>query len=243
LQFPEFRFSHFSGLKQAHINRVFLPTTAVESTLVDDVSTPSLVANTDWIKPGKASWNYWSDNHGTRSYKTVCAFADLAASMNWPYTLLDWEWDAMVDGGNLEDAVKYITSKGLKTLIWYNSGGDHNWVSATPKDHMLTHENRVEEFTKLNKLGIVGVKIDFFESEKQDMIKYYLDILEDAAQFKIMVYFHGCIVPRGWQRAYPNLMTYEGVRGAEWYKTVLNLRQPHPNTTLFCLLRAMWWVQ
>ncbi|MDD4969391.1 MAG: glycoside hydrolase family 97 catalytic domain-containing protein [Paludibacter sp.] len=189
----------------------------VESTLIDDVSTPSKLIGTDWIKPGKASWNYWSDNHGTKDYKVVCDFADLAASMNWPYTLLDWEWDAMGNGGKLEDAVKYITSKGIKPLIWYNSGGDHNWVSATPRDRMLTHENRVEEFTKLNKLGIVGVKIDFFESEKQDMIKYYLDILEDAAQFKMMVYFHGCLVPRGWQRTYPNLMTYEGVRGAEWY--------------------------
>jgi hypothetical protein len=189
----------------------------VESTLVDDVSTPSIIAKTDWIKPGVASWNYWSDNHGTRSYKTVCEFADLAAAMDWPYTLLDWEWDAMGDGGNLEDALKYIHSLGIKPLIWYNSGGDHTWVGATPKDRMLTHENRVEEFTKLKKLGIVGVKIDFFESEKQDMIKYYLDILDDAAKFEMMVYFHGCLVPRGWARTYPHLMTYEGVRGAEWY--------------------------
>jgi len=144
----------------------------VESTLVDDVSAPSTVAKTDWIQPGKASWNYWSDNHGTRSYKTVCAFADLAASMGWPYTLLDWEWDMMTDGGNLEDALKYIHSIGVKPLIWYNSGGDHTWVNSTPKDRMLTHENRMEEFAKLKKLGIYGVKVDFFESEKQDMINY-----------------------------------------------------------------------
>jgi len=92
----------------------------------------------------------------------------------------------------------------------------------------------VEEFTKLNKLGVSGVKIDFFESEKQDMIKYYLDILEDAAQFKIMVYFHGCIVPRGWARTYPNLMTYEGVRGAEWYNNGpdFTTTAPEHNTTL-----------
>lgn len=189
----------------------------VESTLVDDVCPPSVIAKTDWIKPGVASWNYWSDNHGTRSYKTVCAFADLAADMGWPYTLLDWEWDGMGDGGKLEDALKYIQKKGIKPLMWYNSGGDHTWVASTPKDRMLTHENRVEEFTKLKKLGVVGVKIDFFESEKQDMIKYYLDILHDAAQFEMLVYFHGCLVPRGWARTYPNLMTYEGVRGAEWY--------------------------
>lgn len=189
----------------------------VESTLVDDVSPPSIIEKTDWIKPGVASWNYWSDNHGTRSYKTVCAFADLAAEMGWPYTLLDWEWDSMGDGGKLEDALKYIHSKDLKPLMWYNSGGDHTWVESTPKDRMLTHENRVKEFTKLKELGVVGVKIDFFESEKQDMIKYYLDILDDAAKFEILVYFHGCLVPRGWARTYPNLMTYEGVRGAEWY--------------------------
>lgn len=189
----------------------------VASTLVDDVSAPSVIKNTDWIKPGLVSWNYWSDNHGTRDYKTVCAFADLAARMNWPYTLLDWEWDVMRNGGNVEDAAKYILSKGVKPLIWYNSGGDHTWVSSTPKDRMLTHENRVAEFTKLKKLGFAGIKVDFFESEKQDMIKYYLDILEDAAQFNLMVYFHGCIVPRGWARTYPNLMTYEAVRGAEWY--------------------------
>jgi len=188
----------------------------VESTLIDDVSTPSVIAKTDWIKPGIASWNYWSSNHGTKDYKIVCKFADLASEMNWPYTLLDWEWDEMGNGGKLEDAVKYINSKGVKPLIWYNSGA-FKWVTATPFDRMLTHESRIQEFSKLQKLGVKGVKIDFFLSEKQDLIKYYLDILDDAAQFEIMIYFHGCIVPRGWSRTYPHLMTHEGVRGAEWY--------------------------
>lgn len=188
----------------------------VESTLIDDVSTPSVLNNTDWIKPGVASWNYWSDNHGTKDFKVVCKFADLAAEMNWPYTLLDWEWDAMENGGNLEDAIKYIHSKGVEPLIWYNSGA-FKWITATPIDRMSTHENRVKEFAMLQKLGIKGVKIDFFLSEKQELIKYYLDILDDAAKFNMMVYFHGCIVPRGWSRTYPHLMTYEAVRGAEWY--------------------------
>jgi hypothetical protein len=194
--------------------------TIVESTLVDDVCPPTTLKQTDWIQPGIVSWNYWSDNHGTKDFKTVCRFADLAATMGWPYTLLDWEWDAMGNGGNLEDAVRYIRSKGIKPLIWYNSGGKHNWVGATPKDRMLTHENRMVEFDKLQKLGVCGVKIDFFESEKQDMIAYYQDILEDAATYKMLVYFHGCLVPRGWARTYPHLMTYEGIRGAEWYNNV-----------------------
>jgi alpha-glucosidase len=206
----------------------------VESTLVDDVSSPSVIKNTGWIKPGIASWNYWSSNHGTKDYKIVCDFADLAAEMNWPYTLLDWEWDSMSNGGNLEAALKYIHSKGVKPLMWYNSGGNHTWVSSTPKDRMLTHQNRVEEFTKLKKLRVAGVKVDFFESEKQDMIKYYLDILEDAAQFEMLVYFHGCIVPRGWARTYPNLMTCEAVRGAEWYNNTPDFTMPAPehNTIL-----------
>jgi hypothetical protein len=206
----------------------------VSSTLVDDVSSPSVIKNTSWIKPGIASWNYWSGNHGTKDYKIVCEFADLAARMNWPYTLLDWEWDSMGNGGIMEDAVKYILSKGLKPLLWYNSGGPFNWVSSTPRDRMLTHENRVAEFTKLKKLGVVGIKIDFFESEKQDMIKYYLDILKDAADFQMMIYFHGCIVPRGWSRTYPNLMTMEAVRGAEWYNNGpdFTMTAPEHNTIL-----------
>jgi alpha-glucosidase len=206
----------------------------VGSTLVDDVSAPSLVKDTNWIKPGLVSWNYWSNNHGTKDYKVVCDFADLAARMGWPYTLLDWEWDAMSNGGDLEAAVKYIHSKGVKPLLWYNSGGDHTWVTATPKDRMLTHENRTAEFAKLQKMGFAGVKIDFFESEKQDMITYYLDILDDAAKFKMLVYFHGSIVPRGWERTYPHLMTNEAVMGAEWYNNVpfFTMGAPEHNTVL-----------
>ncbi len=206
----------------------------VESTLVNDVSTPSVLQNTVWIKPGLVSWNYWSHNHGTKDFQVVCEFADLAARMGWPYTLLDWEWDAMSNGGDLEDAVEYLHSIGVKPLIWYNSGGDHTSVQATPKDRMLTHENRVEEFSWLHERGFAGVKVDFFESEKQDMINYYLDILEDAAQYNMMVYFHGCLVPRGWARTYPHLMTYEGVRGAEWYNNIpdFTLEAPVHNTIL-----------
>ncbi|MCH7396627.1 glycoside hydrolase family 97 protein [Belliella sp. DSM 107340] len=189
----------------------------VASTLVDDLSPASILTDIEWIKPGLVSWNYWSHNHGTKDFQVVKKFADLAAEMNWPYTLIDWEWDAISNGGNLNDALTYIQNLGVKPLIWYNSGGNHTWVEATPKDRMLTHENRVKEFTMLKEKGVVGVKIDFFESEKQDMINYYIDILEDAAEFEMLIYFHGCLVPRGWARTYPHLMTYEGVRGAEWY--------------------------
>ncbi|MGA9120350.1 MAG: glycoside hydrolase family 97 catalytic domain-containing protein [Bacteroidota bacterium] len=210
-----------------HLSDIF------ESTLTEDVCPPSVVQNTDWIKPGIVSWNYWSTNHGTRDYKIVCEFADLAARMNWPYTLLDWEWDAMGNGGTLEDAVRYIRSEGVKPLMWYNSGVNP-WITSTPRDRMRTHESRVEEFSKLREMGVAGVKVDFFECEKQEMIKYYLDILDDAAKYELMVYFHGCLVPRGWERTYPHLMTQEAVRGAEWYNNgpEFTATAPRHNTIL-----------
>ena len=189
----------------------------VESTLVEDVSDPCKLANTDFVEPGSAAWVYWAYNHGTRDYKICCQYVDLAASMGWKYVLFDWEWDSMTNGGNLQDAVAYAYSKGVEPWMWYNSGGPHNTVGSTPRDRMLTHENRVAEFTWLKSLGVVGVKIDFFESDKQSMMQYYLDILDDAADFEMMVNFHGCTMPRGWSRTYPHLMSMEAVCGAEQY--------------------------
>lgn len=195
----------------------------VASTMVDDVSPapdPSLnaqLSTLNWIAPGRASWVYWAYNHGTKDYQICCQYVNLAAAMGWEYVLFDWEWDAMSGGGRLEDAIQYALSKGIKPWMWYNSGGTHTGVRATPLDRMLTHENRVEEFTWLKSLGVVGVKVDFFESDKQKMIDYYLDILEDAVPFEMMVNFHGCTLPRGWSRTYPHLMSQEAVCGAEQY--------------------------
>lgn len=189
----------------------------VESTLVEDVSLPCSLAETDWIQPGTASWVYWAYNHGTKDYKICCEYVDLAASMHWEYVLFDWEWDQMQNGGNLEDAANYAISKGIKPLIWYNSGGIHNRVSSTPRDRLITEENRNKEFRRLKEMGFTGIKVDFFESDKQHMINYYIDILEDAAKHKLMVNFHGCTLPRGWSRTYPHLMSMEAVYGAEQY--------------------------
>lgn len=188
-----------------------------ESTLVQDVSLPCSLVETDWIQPGSASWIYWAYNHGTKDYRICREYVDLATSMNWEYVLFDWEWDQMQNGGNLEDAANYAISKGVKPLIWYNSGGTHNRVSSTPRDRLITQENRNKEFRKLKEMGFAGVKVDFFESDKQHMINYYLDILEDAAKYELMVNFHGCTLPRGWSRTYPHLISMEAVYGAEQY--------------------------
>ena len=204
----------------------------VESTLITDVSEPNTLKETDWIQPGPVAWIYWANNHGSKDYKKVVDYIDLAAQMHWPYVLIDWEWDQMSNGGNIIDAVNYAKSKGIKPLLWYNSGT--LWRGATPADRLLTHEKREKEFSWLNAIGVYGIKVDFFAGDEQDMMKYYIDILIDAADHHLMVNFHGATIPRGWARTYPNLMTMEAVYGAEWYNnkpTLTNEAASH-NTTL-----------
>lgn len=191
--------------------------TIVESTLVEDVCPPSCIGDASWIKPGRASWVYWAYNRGTKDYQICCRYVDLAAEMGWEYVLFDWEWDQMTNGGTLRDAATYALSRGVKPLLWYNSGGEHTRVMGTPRDRMISHESRMKEFRWLKEMGFAGVKVDFFESDKQNMMNYYLDILKDAASMQMMVDFHGCTIPRGWSRTYPNLISMEAVFGAEQY--------------------------
>lgn len=203
-----------------------------ESTLIDDVSLPNQFSNRNWIKPGSVSWIYWAENHGSKDYKKVISYIDLAVEMKWPYALIDWEWDVMENGGNLLDAVNYAKSKGIKVLLWYNSGT--SWLEPTPWDRLLTPEKRAEEFAWLKKIGISGIKVDFFAGDQQDMIKMYIDILKEAADYELLINFHGATLPRGWARTYPNLLTTEAVYGAEWYNNlpVLTNEAAKHNTTL-----------
>jgi hypothetical protein len=204
----------------------------VASTLIADVSKPNTLKETSWIKPGAVSWIYWANNHGSKDYKKVVEYVDLAVEMNWPYVLIDWEWDVMGNGGDITDAVNYAKSKGIKPLMWYNSGTC--WMDPTPNDRLQTAEKRAKEFAWLNKIGVFGIKVDFFAGDQQDMMKYYIDILKDAAKYHLMVNFHGATVPRGWSRTYPNLMSTEAVYGAEWYNNepVMTNKAAAHNTTL-----------
>ncbi|RYG17987.1 MAG: glycoside hydrolase family 97 protein, partial [Chitinophagaceae bacterium] len=206
--------------------------TVTESTLIHDVSTPNQLKSTDWIKPGAVSWIYWAENHGSKDYKKVISYIDLAVEMKWPYALIDWEWDVMDNGGKLEDAVKYAQAKGIKILLWYNSGT--SWLEPTPWDRLLTPEKRAKEFAWLREMGIDGIKVDFFAGDQQDMIQRYIDILKEAADYKLMINFHGATLPRGWERTYPNLLTTEAVYGAEWYNNnaILTNEAAKHNTTL-----------
>lgn len=190
----------------------------VESTLMTDYNTECQIEDTSWIEPGISAWIYWAYNHSSKDYQKVIEYIDLAVEMNWPYNLIDWEWDEMANGGNIEDALKYAAGKGVKANLWYNSGT--SWIgngAPGPQDRLRTAEAREKEMTRLNELGATGIKVDFFLPDNPEMVAYYLDILKDAARHHLLVDFHGCTIPRGWRRAWPNLMSMEAVYGAEWY--------------------------
>ena len=197
----------------------------VESTLVTDVSEPSRLEDVSWIKPGVVSWIYWANNHGSNDYSIITKYVDMAVTLGLPYVLIDAEWDEMDkvafnEGKTIEDAVAYANAKGVKPLIWYNSSV--GWVDGAPgpKYRLNKPEDREKEFAWCEKIGVAGVKIDFFSGDNQMNMDYCQDLLESAARHHLLVNFHGAPIPRGWQRTYPNLLSTEGVYGAEWYNNV-----------------------
>lgn len=190
--------------------------TVVESTLVANLNPPSIVKDTSWIKPGRASWSWLFDHDSPQDHDKLRRWIDLAAEMGWEYSLIDANWTIMKNG-TIHDLIAYADEKGVGLLLWYNSGGPHNSVTEKPRGTMLLRDVRRFEFALLKKWGIKGVKIDFFQSDKQNIMQLYHDILKDAAEFQIMVNFHGCTLPRGWSRTYPHLMSMEAVKGEECY--------------------------
>lgn len=189
--------------------------TVCESTLGTDLAKPAMPMNKGFIKPGKSAWSWVLEKDEATIYPVQKKYVDYAASMNWQYSLIDANWDKTIGYDSIAVLAKYAKEKNVGLLLWYNSAGNWNTVKFTPRDKLLTHKGRVEEFARLKELGIKGIKVDFFGGDGQSMINYYLDILEDAANYEILVNFHGATLPRGLQRTYPNLMTTEAVFGYE----------------------------
>ncbi|MBN2374812.1 MAG: glycoside hydrolase family 97 protein [Sedimentisphaerales bacterium] len=204
-----------------------------ESTLILNLSEPTELTDVSWVKPGRVSWSWWSDHASPVDYNKVRKYVDLAAEMGWEYSLVDANWTLMKNG-NVHELIEYAKSKGVGLLLWYNSGGDHNSVSERPRGMMKDKMIRREEFKHLRDMGIKGVKVDFIQSDKQQFMQLYLDTLADAAEFEIMVNFHGCTIPRGWERRFPHLMTMEAVSGAEqyWFLSNYSAASPGHNTIL-----------
>ncbi|HOX81808.1 MAG TPA: glycoside hydrolase family 97 catalytic domain-containing protein [Chryseolinea sp.] len=189
--------------------------TITESTLGTDLAFPSKQMDASFIKPGKSSWSWIIKKDDSTVYKVQKRYVDFAADMKWQYCLLDATWDKLMGYDSVKMLSEYAQKKNVGLLLWYNSAGDWNTVKYTPKDKLLTHESRTKEFSRLQAMGIKGIKVDFFSGDGQSMINYYQDILEDAATHHLLVNFHGATLPRGLQRTYPNLMTAEAVFGYE----------------------------
>jgi len=188
----------------------------VESTLGTDLANPAQYDVSSWLEPGIASWSWVILKDDSTVYSAQRRYIDFASAMNWKYCLIDAFWDKQIGYEKIKELADYAKTKNVKILLWYNSAGDWNSTTLTPRDKLLTRELRYAEFQKLREMGIAGIKVDFFGGDGQSMMKYYIDILKDAAKFNLAVNFHGCTYPRGWHRTYPNLVSMEGIRGEEY---------------------------
>ena len=171
------------------------------STLVTDLAPASKIEDTSWIEPGKASWSWWShpDDHSPEIYNE---FSDLAASFGFEYTLFDAGWEKANREGGIID---YAAAKGIKPLVWGYSAS------------YFDSEERKKRFKELADMGIKGVKIDFWCSDRQEVMAALQSVFEDAANEHLLVNLHGSSVPRGWHRTWPNFMTAEAILGTESY--------------------------
>jgi alpha-glucosidase len=189
--------------------------TIAESTLGTDLAPATVLKDASFVKPGKASWSWINSKDDNITFDEQKKYIDYAYDMHWKYCLIDADWDTKIGYDKIAELSAYAKQKNVGLLLWYNSAGDWNTVKYHPKDMLLTKEGREKEFSRLQALGIKGVKIDFFGGDGQSMIQYYIDILNDAAKYKLLVNFHGATLPRGWQKTYPHLMTAEAIYGME----------------------------
>ncbi len=188
----------------------------VESTIETDLANPAHYDVSSWLEPGISSWSWVILKDSATEYHTQRQFIDFAAAMHWKYCLIDALWDTQIGYAKVQQLVDYAKTKNVRILLWYNSAGDWNTTTLTPRDKLLTETTRRAEFQKLKEMGVSGVKVDFFGGDGQSMIRYYIDILSDAAHYGLAVNFHGSTYPRGWSRTYPNLVSMEGIRGEEY---------------------------
>jgi hypothetical protein len=194
------------------------PTPAViaESTHGADLAMPSQEGDFSYVRPGRAAWSWALMKDRSVNYEVQKRFITYAAEMGWEYCLTDVNWDKTIGWDRIAELARLAEEKKVGLILWYNSAGDWNTVTYHPKDRLLTHESREEEFSRLESLGIKGIKVDFFGGDGQSMMDYYQDILADAHRHKLVVNCHGSTLPRGLQRTWPNLVSMEAIRGFEF---------------------------
>ena len=186
----------------------------VETTIAYDVVKP-LYAPSENYKSGRYTWSWliWQDE--SINWKDQIAFIDLAGAMGYEYCLVDGCWDTQIGRDRMPELARYAQSKGVSLMLWYNSNGAWNDAPQTPRGRMDTNIARDKEMAWLKSIGVKGIKVDFFGGDKQETMALYEDILYDANRYGIQVIFHGCTLPRGWERMYPNFVSSEAVLASE----------------------------
>ncbi len=185
-----------------------------ESTVTWDVVEPRYVSKNNY-KFGKGTWSWilWQD--GSINYDDQVKYIDLAAAMDFQYVLVDNFWDRNIGYDRMEELVRYAHSKGVDVFLWYSSSGYWNDISQCPLNKMDSPVERKKEMKWLHDIGVKGIKVDFFGGDKQETMRIYEGVLSDADDYGLMVIFHGCTLPRGWERMYPNYVGSEAVRASE----------------------------
>ena len=175
---------------------------------------PIYTAGADY-QPGKGTWSWilWQDNSINEA--DLMKFIDLAADMGYGYTLVDCGWDKNLGREGMERLAAYGKSKGVDLIVWYSSSGYWNDIEQSPINIMNNPLKRRQEMEWLKKIGAKGIKVDFFGGDKQETMRLYDEILTDANFAGLMVIFHGCTMPRGWERMYPNYIGSEAVLASE----------------------------
>jgi hypothetical protein len=186
----------------------------VETTIPFDVVEPQYKASKDYVF-GRATWSWLEWQDGSINFEDQKKFVDLSAAMGYEFILVDNWWDTRIGRDKIEELVRYGKDKGVGICLWYNSNGYWNDAPQTPKNKMNTAVERKKEMAWMQHIGIKGIKVDFFGGDKQETLKLYEDILSDANDYGLTVIFHGCTLPRGWERMYPNFVGSEAVLASE----------------------------
>ncbi len=186
----------------------------VETTVAWDYVEPRYEASQQY-KYGKSTWAWilWQDP--SSCYPDLKAFIDLARDLKYPYTLIDAGWDQNPGYEKTEELIRYAKSLGVETFLWYSSSGWWNDITQSPINVMSNPIKRKQDMKWMQSLGVKGIKVDFFGGDKQETIRLYEQILSDANDYGLMVIFHGCTIPRGWERMYPNYVGSEAVLASE----------------------------
>lgn len=188
--------------------------TVVETTITYDVVRP-LYEPTEEYKSGRYTWSWliWQDN--SVNYDDQVKFIDTAAAMGYEFCLVDGNWDTQIGRERMAQLSAYALGKGVALMLWYNSNGAWNDAPQTPRGIMSNSIARDKEMAWMKSIGVKGIKVDFFGGDKQETMRLYEDILYDANRYGIQCIFHGCTIPRGWERMYPNYVASEAVLASE----------------------------